>query len=230
MIDFDLLVEHFRQNSNNKYSEFNNTIINSSVPSLGCTVPFVRKTAAEYKNRADEVIELPSNVWHEVDMLKGIVVANAKLPFEQKTQLLTAFADTIQSWATCDCSTVKISKTEFADYFGYFCNLLVSEKPFVCRYGVVNLTSSYLVETYIEQVFAKLSTINLYGEYYVDMAVAWLLATAMVRFPTETKQYMECEGRAVLNKFTFNKALQKMRESYRVSDVDKDWTRRVKMQ
>ena len=133
MIDFDLLVEHFRQNSNKKYSEFNNTIINSSVPALGCTVPFVRKTVAEYKNRVDEVMELPSNVWHEVDMLKGIVVANAKLPFEQKTRLLTAFADTIQSWAICDCSTVKIGKAELTDYFGYFCNLLVSDKPFVCR-------------------------------------------------------------------------------------------------
>lgn len=230
MIDFDLLVEHFRQNSNKKYSEFNNTIINSSVPALGCTVPFVRKTAAEYKNRVDEVMELPSNVWHEVDMLKGIVVANAKLPFEQKTRLLTAFADTIQSWAICDCSTVKIGKVELADYFGYFCNLLVSDKSFVCRYGVVNLMSSYLVETYIKQVFEKLGTINLYGEYYVDMAVAWLLATAMARFPTETKRYMEGDGRSVLNKSTFNKALQKIRDSYRVSDEDKDWTRRVKMQ
>ena len=163
-------------------------------------------------------------------MLKGIVVANAKLPFEQKTRLLTAFADTIQSWAICDCSTVKIGKAELADCFGYFCNLLVSDKPFVCRYGVVNLMSSYLVETYIEQVFAKLGTINLYGEYYVDMAVAWLLATAMARFPTETKRYMEGDGRSVLNKSTFNKALQKIRDSYRVSDEDKDWTRRVKMQ
>ena len=80
------------------------------------------------------------------------------------------------------------------------------------------------------KVFAAFDTIVQWGHYYVDMAVAWLVATAMAKCRDKTVEYMEGEGRNVLNKFAFNKALQKMRESFRVSPDDKQWTYTVKMQ
>ncbi len=69
----------------------------------------------------------------------------------------------------------------------------------------------------------------MWNDYYVDMAVAWLIATAMVKCRNQTLKYMEGEARSVLSKFAYNTALQKMRDSRRVCDEDKQWTYSLKI-
>ncbi len=51
------------------------------------------------------------------------------------------------------------------------------------------------------------------------MAAAWAVSVCYVKFPAETLALLE---RQVLPKFTQNKSIQKIRESYRVSREDKD--------
>ena len=227
-MDYEALVLTLKENSNRTYDEFNNTIINSKVATIGCSLPFMRKLAKSFS--VDEVENFPTHVFYEVDLLRGIVVSNSKLPFEEKSVHLLDFAKTIENWAVCDCSTVKVGKAENEKYFQFFCGLLPNEQSFVCRYGVVNLLSNYLDDGHIERVFAALETVTQWGHYYVDMAVAWLVATAMAKCRNATVAYMEGRGRQVLNKFAYNKALQKMRESYRVTAEDKQWTYTMKMQ
>ncbi|MCH5151085.1 MAG: DNA alkylation repair protein [Clostridiales bacterium] len=225
---YDILVQTLQENSNKQFDKFNSKIVNSGVQTIGCTVPFVRKLAKNFS--VAEVEDFPLHQYFEVDLLRGIVVSTSKRPFEEKSTHLLQFAETIENWAVCDCSTVKVSKSERSQYFDFFVSLLPSEKPFVCRYGVVNLMSNYLDEEHIDQVFDALATITQWGHYYVDMGVAWLVATAMAKCRDKTVAYMENEGKQALNKFTYNKALQKMRESYRVSPDDKQWTYTLKIQ
>ena len=227
-MEYQTLLQTLRENSNKAYDDFNNPIINSKVATIGCSLPFMRKLAKSFS--VEQVEAFPVNAFYEVDLLRGIVVSNSKLPFEEKSRHLLAFAQNIENWAVCDCSTVKVTKSERQQYFEFFCSLLPNEQPFVCRYGVVNLLSNYLDEEHIDAVFAALSTITQWGHYYVDMAVAWLVATAMAKCRDATVAFMEGEGRNTLNKFAYNKALQKMRESYRVSPDDKQWTYTMKMQ
>lgn len=227
-MDYITLVQMLRDNSNKQFDDFNNTIINSGVPTIGCKVPFVRQLAKQLS--LDDVANFPVHQYYEVDLLKGIVVSQCKLPFAEKAQHLIAFAKTIENWAVCDCSVVKVPKVERAQYFEFFCDLVASTQPFVCRYGVVNLMSSYLDDEYIDEVFAALTTVSQWGHYYVDMGVAWLVATAMAKCRDKTVEYLENDGRKVLNKSAYNKALQKMRDSYRVSPEDKQWTYTMKMQ
>ena len=224
---YETLIQTLKENSNRTYDEFNSTVINSKVATIGCSLPFMRKLAKDFS--VEEVESMPVHDFYEVDLLRGIVVSNCKLPFEAKSQRLLNFALNIENWAVCDCSTVKVAKAERDKYFEFFISLLPSERPFVSRYGVVNLLSNYLDDEHIEEVFAALKTITKWGHYYVDMAVAWLVATAMAKCRNATVAYMECEGRRVLNKFAYNKALQKMRESYRVSAEDKQWTYTMKL-
>lgn len=227
MIDYELILKTLRDNSDKKFDDFNKKIINSGVPTIGCKVPFIRKFAKNFKN-VDEVMLLPGRQFVEVDMLKGIVIANCKLPYDKKSQYLIAFTDELENWAVCDISTVKVPTSERENYFNFFCSLLNSEKVFVCRYGLVNLLANYLDNEHIDKVFDKFADIMLFGEYYVDMAVAWLIATAMAKCRDQTVRYMENAGRNVLNASTNNKALQKMRDSYRVSAEDKQWTYSMK--
>lgn len=227
MIDFDSLLNQMRANSSKTFDDFNKKIINSSIETIGCSVPFIRKLAKTYARQIDEVIELPTNAFVEVDMLKGIVISQSKLPFEQKRNYLSNFVNTIENWAVCDVSTVKVPVKEREEYFKLFLSFVENNHIFVCRYGIVNLLANYLDSEHIDQIFAYFNVIS-FGQYYIDMAVAWLVATAMVKCREQTIRYIECDGRRVLNSFSYNKALQKMRDSYRISDQDKQWTYSLK--
>lgn len=227
-MNYETLLQTFKENSSKSYDDFNNPIVNSKVPTIGCTVPFVRKLAKSFA--VEEVESFPVHAFYEVDLLRGIVVSNCKLNFEKKSTHLLKFAQNIENWAVCDCSAVKVPNAEREQYFEFFRKMLPSEQPFVSRYGVVNLMSNYLDGEHIDGVFASLATVAQWGHYYVDMAVAWLVATAMAKCREATVAYMESEGKVVLNKFAYNKALQKMRESYRVSPDDKQWTYTMKIQ
>lgn len=57
------------------------------------------------------------------------------------------------------------------------------------------------------------------------MAVAWAISIAYIKFPKET---MELLKHNELDDFTYNKALQKIIESYRVSDEEKEKIRKMK--
>lgn len=225
--NYNQLIEYLKSNSDAKFDDFNSKIVNSHIQTIGCTVPFMRKVAKDVS--LDFALSLPVNQFVEVDLLRGIVLSGAKLPFNDKTTLLRDFAQTIENWAVCDCSTVKPSGVEREEYFKFFCKLVNSNSEFVCRYGIVNLLANYLDCQHINVVFATLSEITLWGKYYIDMAVAWLIATAMVKCRNETIAYMQGDARRILNKTAYNKALQKMRDSYRVSAEDKLWTHTVKI-
>ena len=225
---YEELIQTLRVNSDKQFDEFNSKIINSGVATIGCKVPFVRKLAKNFT--LEEVENFPLHQYFEVDLLRGIVVSASKLPFAEKSKHMLNFAQNIENWAVCDSSTVKVPNAESDLYFDFFRSLLTSQQPFVCRYGVVNLMSSYLDEEHIDTVFSALASITQWGHYYFYMGVAWLVATAMAKCRDKTVAYMQGEGRQVLNKFTYNKALQKMRESFRVSPEDKQWTYSMKIQ
>ena len=225
-MNYSQLLKELQNNVDVKYKEFNDKIVNANVPSLGCRMPYLRKLAK--KLTVEDVVGFPVHANLETDTLTGMVIANSKLPFVDKAPLLQGFADTIENWAVCDCNTVKVGKKESEQYFVFFLDLVKSDKPFVCRYGLVNLMGSYLDEQHIDDVFAALSMVVCYGHYYVDMAVAWLVATAAAKCRDKTFAYLHGDGRKVLNVFTYNKALQKMRDSYRISAEEKAATYALK--
>lgn len=225
-MNYNELVELLRENSDEKYNKFNAAIVNSGVPTMGVRLPIVRKIAKSVT--VDEALSYPVHEWLEVDTIVGIVLSSAKLPFEEKSALLTEFAQTIENWSVCDCNTVNVPKAEREQYFEFFRSMLSSAMPFVCRYGVVNLLANYLDDEHINVVLDSLQTITTYSHYYVDMAVAWLVATAAAKCRDVTFGYLVGDGKRVLNAFTYNKALQKMRDSYRISAGDKAATYALK--
>jgi len=82
----------------------------------------------------------------------------------------------------------------------------------------------YIDEEYINNVLQWMDRISHEG-YYVKMAVAWALSVCYVKFPQKTVNYLKENH---LDDFTYNKALQKIIESYRVSTEDKEIIRSMK--
>lgn len=226
-ISYEQLILEFQKASERKYDEFNSSIINSGVPTIGCRVPVIRKIAKNSGLSCAEALSLPVHAYYELDFFKGIVVAKAKMPFECKKTYLSQFADTIENWAVCDGNTVKVKQCEKEQYFDFFSQMCASEKPFVCRYGVVNLMANYLDEQYVLRTFDVLNNVVCWGNYYVDMAVAWLVATAMAKVRDITAKFLQGDARRILSVYSYNAALQKMRDSNRISPEDKLWSKTI---
>ena len=72
---------------------------------------------------------------------------------------------------------------------------------------------------YIDKVFEVIDKFYDEDEYYVNMAIAWLVCELMIYNRNKTLKYL---GHHKLNKFTINKAISKCRDSYRVSKEDKE--------
>ena len=63
------------------------------------------------------------------------------------------------------------------------------------------------------------------NDYYVQMAVAWLISICYIKYPVSTTKYIENNK---LDNFTHNKAIQKIKDSYRVSPEDKKFLNKFK--
>ncbi len=57
------------------------------------------------------------------------------------------------------------------------------------------------------------------------MAVAWAISICLIKHYNETVEYLKI---ANLDRFTYNKALQKAIESYRITDTQKEILRGMK--
>ena len=88
---------------------------------------------------------------------------------------------------------------------------------FYLRFFIVCLMNHYLDEANIEYAFSVCKSYDGKG-YYNDMAIAWLISVAFVKMRDKTLDFIK-EGK--LSSFTLNKAISKIRDSFRVSREDK---------
>ena len=101
---------------------------------------------------------------------------------------------------------------------------LKSNKEFEIRFGVVMLLDYYISEQYLEKDFDIFEGIKS-DKYYVQMAVAWAISICLIKFYDKTCNYLKTSS---IDKFTYNKALQKAIESYRITDEQKNILRKMK--
>ena len=116
------------------------------------------------------------------------------------------------------------SKKNQKRMYEFLQSYLVSDREYELRFAAVVLMQYYITEDYIDTV------LDWYGKicvdaYYVKMAVAWGLSVCFVKFRDKTLAFLQnCD----IDRFTYNKAIQKIRESYRVSEEDKEMLKEMK--
>ena len=136
------------------------------------------------------------------------------------------FLPKIDNWCICDtfCSSLKIINKNKDKYFNFFTNTIDLNKPFNIRVSLVILNSYYITEKYIDKIFKFIDNIKS-EHYYVKMGEAWLISTCYIKFKDETLKYLKNNN---LDNFTYNKSIQKIVESNRVSKNEKDTLRKMK--
>ena len=109
-------------------------------------------------------------------------------------------------------------KKDMEYWFSFLMPYVTSENEFEVRFAIVSLLDHFITDTYIDRLFTVFDTVRHEG-YYVKMAVAWAVSICYIKFPEKTWEYLE---KGTLDVFTHNKAIQKTRESYRVSKEEKE--------
>ena len=83
----------------------------------------------------------------------------------------------------------------------------------------------FLDDEHTIEVTKRIERIKHQG-YYVKVAVAWLISIMYIKYPAYTYGYLEEDCN--LDDITFNKAIQKINDSKRVSDDDKFYIKDLK--
>lgn len=211
-----------------EYRKFHTGLCPKSSEILGVRVPVLRNFAKEIikENNIEEYLENALDNSYEEILLQGMVLGLWKTNIENFSKYLEKFIPKINSWAVCDVSVAgfKITKKNMEYMWDFLQKYLKSNKEFELRFAIVMLLDFYITDEYIDKVLQILNNIK-NDEYYVKMAVAWTLQVAFVKFPNETMKLFKNNK---LDDWIYNKALQKIIESYRVDENTKNEIRKMK--
>lgn len=210
-----------------KYKDFHSSLCPNINDIIGVRIPELRNIAKQIaKENPVEYLENVPKEYYEEKMLQGLVIGYMKSSLEEKQKYLDEFVPIIDNWAICDCctSTYKFTNKYLTEMWNYIQKYLSSDKEFELRFAIVMLMDYYITDEYIDRVIKIYDNIH-NDAYYVKMAIAWALSVCYVKFPKKTMDFMQKNN---LDDFTYNKALQKMIESYRVDENIKNELRKMK--
>ena len=150
-------------------------------------------------------------------------------------ELMRQYVPHIDNWAVCDhvSSAAKwfakaVSRNAWAGELAerlwrFLCGYFDSDREFEVRFAVVMSMCHFMNEEYLPRIFFRFDALD-FGKiqseyqspYYVRMGVAWCLATALAKFPDETRAYLR---HSRLPQDVIRLYVRKARESFRTRDI-----------
>lgn len=211
-----------------KYRHFHQRLCNGNETILGVKMPKLEALAKEIvKSDWREYLSRACDDSYEEIQLQGMVIGLTKdMSMEEYFKYLENFIPKIDNWAICDITCAKLKRTKkcLKEMWDFLDSYYYSEEEFKIRFALVMYLDYFLTDEYIEMVLARVEEVRHEG-YYVRMAAAWLLQVAYVKNRDITLAFLQ---KTKIDNFTYNKALQKMRESLRVSKEDKQMLQKMK--
>lgn len=192
----------------------------------GVRVPYLRKLAKEIiKDDVKNFLDNYSVETHEEFLLKGIVIGISKLSLEEKFAYLEKFVPEIYDWSGCDIviSSFKFKDNELSRVYDFILRYRYSNYEYETRFMIIMLFN-FIKADYLDKIKEILET-EKFDKYYSQMAAAWLISTMFIKYRDYTLSYLNNNS---LDNFTYNKALQKIRESNRVIKEDKELVKKMK--
>lgn len=210
-----------------KYKEFHSGLCPGTNNIIGVRIPVLRKYAKELaKDDFRSYLSSIADDYYEEIMIKGMIIGLAKMETEERLNYISEFVPKIDNWAICDtfCTGLKFTNKNKDVVWKFIKKYQNSRKEFELRFLIVMLLDYYITDEYIDEVIKILDKTKHDG-YYVKMAIAWTISVLYAKYPKITMEYLKNN---TLDDFTYNKALQKIIESYRVSEEDKNIMRKMK--
>ena len=192
---------------------------------IGIRTPILRKFAMEFRKTEESrqfLKELPHQYYEENNL--HMMLISAERDYEICLEQVKAFLPYIDNWATCDLPLPKCYVKHKEELIFEIEQWMASGKTYTIRYGIGVLLRLSRDEDfrpeYLEWVISVRSE-----EYYVNMMIAWYLATALAKQWDATIPYLE-EKR--LSEWVHKKTIQKAIESYRITPEQKVYLRSLR--
>ena len=199
-----------------KYKEFNSKIIGID-NIIGVRTPDLKRIAKRI-SREDYITFIKKNKhkYYEEDLVQGLLLGYLKLSFDALKKHIKEFLPYINNWSLCDltAANLKVFKKKENSYkaFEEIKQYIKDSNPWINRFGFVLLLDYFIDDIHIDDIF-KLC-VDYKDEYYVKMAIAWLLSTCFIKYQGKTLTYLKTCN---LDDWTYNKTLQKIIESNRIN-------------
>ncbi len=212
-----------------KYRDFNAKLIPGTEKEriIGVRTPQLRKYAKELRKSGEWkefVRELP-HTYHEENALHGYILGEMKEDYEETMGLIEDFLPFVENWAVCDTISPKIFKKYPMQVYEKVQQWVKSEHVYTVRFGLVTLLQFFLDENFDPRMLELVARIHR-EEYYINIAIAWYLSTALVKQYEAALPLLESR---TLDPWIQNKTIQKAIESYRISGEQKEYLRTLKM-
>lgn len=209
-----------------KYKQFHSKLCFTKYEILGIRLPIIRKIVKQIsKTNYEDFLKLTKSNYYEEVMIEGLVISNIK---EEQlfNKYFNKYITKIDNWGICDsfCNSLDIVTKNPSKYFNLCKELSLSNEEFISRVGLIIILNYYVKEEYLQDIFNILDSITS-DKYYINMAQAWLICELYIYYPQVTENYLK---KNKLNKFTHNKAISKIRESYRISKEKKEYLNTLK--
>lgn len=217
-----------------KYLEFSQSLNmhNQEHEQIGVRIPLIRAYAKELstKYELDFLMKNIDEEYYEELMLKGILIGSyKKISYQELEKNINIFVPKINDWGICDsfCNSLKITKKYKKEMWNLINNkYLKSSNEFEVRYGLVMILNYYIDKEYLEKIYKIINKVKL-DKYYVKMANAWLISYCVIKYYDRTYKFLKEECK--IDKWTYNKGIQKSIESYRITKEEKDKLRKLKI-
>ena len=153
---------------------------------------------------------------YEETVIWGFLINLEKCTLEERLAMLEHYVPVLDNWAVCDsyCANAKwMARADKEMLWMFLKRYFRSGHEFEVRFAIVSTMTYFLNDEWLVRVFEQLERID-FGSitskymsekgkpktaqqgtvqgaepYYVRMGVAWLLATALAKFPTQAREF-----------------------------------------
>ena len=153
---------------------------------------------------------------YEETVIWGFLINLEKCTLEERLAMLERYVPVLDNWAVCDsfCANAKwMARADKEALWMFLQRYFASSREFEVRFAIVTAMTYFLYGEWLERVFEQLERID-FGSitskymsekgkpktaqqgtvqgaepYYVRMGAAWLLATALAKFPTQAREF-----------------------------------------
>lgn len=217
--DVDEFQEYLRSLSRPEKENWTKNILNTKMPVLAILSPEIKRIAKEiYKGNFLSFLDFWLWDYYDNTTINGLLISKIK-DFEIYKKYITKYSQKVDNWASCDILTFNVDEKNKNAYFSLAKEFIYDAKPFVRRIGFDIFFKFINDKTYLLEIFKLLNDFEFETEYYVNMVIAWFIAECFTKNREQTILFLKNNN---LNKFCINKAIQKCRDSFRISNEDKE--------
>lgn len=207
-----LIKEFIKQNQDISLANFNRKLIKTKYIIKGVKIPVLRKFLKTIiKN--DKLIHQFFNSdfdFFEECLLYALILNQSIIDY----QYLDKYLDLIDNWAMCDILKIKNIDRSF------LLKQLNSNEIYRIRFAIITML---YFDINISNTELILTIKN--DDYYIKMAIAWYLTTAI---SLDFDKYIKYFSLEYLDKETFKMAIRKGLDSYKINKTQKDYLKGLK--